>query len=181
MQSKKNLRNKFNNLRKKKYYPVKKDFFKPLMKILKRKGKKKVSIYYPSNYEVDTYHLIRMLNKGKFSISLPKTMSNGIIKFVKWSLNDALMVNRYGFLEPLDTTEETLPEVIIVPLLAFDKSRNRLGYGKGYYDKFLNDYSKYKKSFITIGVAFSFQKYKKIPTTNSDVKLDFILTDKGVV
>lgn len=181
MQSKKNLRQRFNALRKKRYYTVKKDFFKPLLNILKKKRKKKISLYYPSNYEVDTYYLMQILNKAKFSTSLPKTLPNGVIKFMKWSLNDVLMVNRYGFLEPLDNAEEAFPEAIIVPLLAFDKSRNRLGYGKGYYDKFFNKYSKNKIKFITIGIAFSFQKYKKIPTTNSDVKLDFILTDKGVV
>ena len=96
-------------------------------------------------------------------------------------MSQPLKVNRFGFLDPILQKKAITPDLMVVPLLAFDKSRNRLGYGKGYYDKFLNDYSKYKKSFITIGVAFSFQKYKKIPTTNSDVKLDFILTDKGVV
>ena len=98
---------------------------------------------------------------------------------MKWSLNDVLIVNRYGFLEPLDSAEETFPDAVVVPLLAFDKSRNRLGYGKGYYDKFFNKYSKIKK-FITIGIAFSFQSIK-IPTTTSDVKLDYILTERGFI
>ena len=72
------------------------------------------------------------------------------------------------------------PEIIFVPLLAFDKFHNRLGYGKGFYDKFLSKYKENKKKLITIGVAFSFQKYKKIPTTKSDMKLDYILTEKGI-
>ena len=65
---------------------------------------------------------------------------------------------------------------MLIPLLAFDKNNDRLGYGKGFYDKFL----KIKKNIITIGVAFSFQKYNKLPTSNLDIKLDYILTEKGL-
>ena len=55
--------------------------------------------------------------------------------------------------------------------MAYDRYHNRLGYGKGYYDRFLEDYLKKKRNIITIGLAFSFQKYKKIPTSNHDVNL----------
>ncbi len=180
MDSKKKLRKKFNLLRKKKYFSVSRNFYKPILKILRQKRQKKVSVYYPSNYEVDTYHLIQILSKEKFSLSLPKTLRNGIIKFVNWAPNEALMVNKFGFLEPLNMTKKVVPDVIIVPMLAFDNSRNRLGYGKGYYDKYLGHH-KSKKKITTIGVAFSFQKYKKIPFTNSDVKLDYILTERGII
>ena len=67
-----------------------------------------------------------------------------------------------------------------MPLLAYDKRKFRLGYGKGYYDKFFNKYLRLKKNIMTIGVAFSFQKYHKLPTSNFDVKLDYILTEKGI-
>ena len=84
--------------------------------------------------------------------------------------------------EVISKLKKINPDVIVVPLLAFDRLHNRLGYGKGYYDKFLSKYNntKGKKPFLTIGLAFSFQKYKKIPTTKSDIKLDYILTEKGV-
>ena len=65
---------------------------------------------------------------------------------------------------------------MVVPLLAFDKSKNRLGYGKGYYDKFLSK----NKDILTIGVAFSFQKFKKIKTSNFDIKMNNILTERGI-
>ena len=68
------------------------------------------------------------------------------------------------------------PDLIVVPLLAFDKSKNRLGYGKGYYDKFLSK----NKDILTIGVAFSFQKSKKIKTSKLDIKMNNILTEKGI-
>ena len=62
----------------------------------------------------------------------------------------------------------------------FDKNKFRLGYGKGYYDRYLNKYIKQYKDIMTVGVAFSFQKHNKLPINKNDVKLDFILTEKGI-
>ena len=181
MLSKRKLRKKYALLRKKRYFSVKKDFYKPLNKIINFKKKKKISLYYPSNYEVDTFYLFKMLKeKYRASISLPKILSSGRMKFVPWNFFNPLKVNKYGFLEPSNDSKMVFPEIIFVPLLAFDKFHNRLGYGKGFYDKFLSKYKENKKKLITIGVAFSFQKYKKIPTTKSDMKLDYILTEKGI-
>ena len=104
------------------------------------------------------------------------------MKFVEWNKNDILVVNKFGIPEPLDNNKEShLPDIILVPLLAFDFKRNRLGYGKGFYDRYLNKLTKLKKKIETIGVAFSFQKYKKIPTTNFDFKLNNIFTEKGFI
>ena len=181
MLSKEKLRKKFILLRKKKYFIVKQDFFKPLLKLIKAKKKINISLYYPSNYEVDTLNLFKIL-KGKKNLitSLPKLLSNGRMKFVAWNFLDPLEINKYGFLEPSDDSRSIIPKIMIVPIVAFDGLRNRLGYGKGYYDRFISRQTKRKKSLLTIGLAFSFQKYKKIPTTKSDIKLDYILTEKGV-
>ena len=93
---------------------------------------------------------------------------------------DPLNTNIYGLLEPAIKTNSLIPDIILVPLLAFDKNKNRLGYGKGFYDRFLTKFSN-KRKIITIGVAFSFQKYNKVPTSSGDVRLDYILTDKGLI
>ena len=114
------------------------------------------------------------------STSLPVLLPNGMMKFIQWKLFEPLRVNTYGFLEPLVNGKSVNPDLIIVPLLAYDKFYNRLGYGKGYYDKFFTQYLKNKKNILTIGLAFSFQKYKKIPISKSDVKLNYILTEKGI-
>ena len=69
---------------------------------------------------------------------------------------------------------------MLVPLLAYDNKKNRLGYGKGFYDRYLKKYLKKYKNILTIGIAFSFQKHHKLPVFNNDVKLNYILTEKGI-
>ena len=103
------------------------------------------------------------------------------MKFHLWFPNDPLEVNSFGTLEPLKSKKIYVPDVMLLPLLAFDKNRNRLGYGKGYYDRYLSKTLKKKKQMIKIGIAFSFQKSKKIPFNSTDVKLDYILTEKGIL
>ena len=119
-------------------------------------------------------------SRKNFVTSLPVITPKGAMKFFKWKLLEPLKVNNYGFLEPTTNTKTVSPNLILVPLVAYDRFRNRLGYGKGYYDRFLGKYLKKHKNILTIGIAFSFQKYKKIPTSKHDVKLDYILTEKGI-
>ena len=73
-----------------------------------------------------------------------------------------------------------VPNLILAPLLAFDNLKNRLGYGKGYYDRFLNKQCRNKKIEV-IGIAFSFQRYKHLPISKFDYKLNKIFTEKGFV
>ena len=102
------------------------------------------------------------------------------MNFYQWKKNDVLLVNKYGILEPLKTNK-SIPRVILVPLLAFDQRKYRVGYGKGFYDKYLHKYFKINKKILTIGIAFSFQKHHKLPINTKDFKLDHILTEKGFV
>ena len=176
MSSKETLRRKYSLIRKNIYFELKESFFAPLINIIKKKNIKNIAIYYPSNHEVSTIKLFKILNNGKdFSTLLP-ALSNGAMKFVKWNLLDPLKVNDFGFLDPTSRKVIQRPDLIIVPLLAYDNSKNRLGYGKGYYDKFLRR----NKNIPTIGLAFSFQKFNKIKTSKFDVKLNYILTEKGI-
>ena len=98
--------------------------------------------------------------------------------FAQWDTLGVLKINRFGILEPINNKKSYIPDVALVPLLAYDKNNFRLGYGKGYYDRFFNKYLSLNKDILTIGVAFSFQKYHKLPTSKFDVKLDYILTEK---
>ena len=86
-------------------------------------------------------NLINILKKNKLkniNLLLPKIYQNKQMKFHLWSLNDPLEVNSFGTLEPLKSKKIYVPDVMLLPLLAFDKNRNRLGYGKGYYDRYLS-------------------------------------------
>ena len=83
-------------------------------------------------------------------------------------------------LEPVSSKQTLVPDVALIPLLAYDSRNYRLGYGGGDYDKFLNKYLKKNKNIRTLGVAFSFQKYKKLPISKYDVQMQYILTEKGL-
>ena len=184
MLSKDKIRIKFLKIRKKNYYEISKIFFRPVLKLLKKLFKNKkifVSIYYPSNYEVNALKFLDMVKSSrKIATLLPKISSKNNLSFHTWSSFEQLNVNKFGMLEPDFGKRKIIPNVILLPLLAFDKKNNRIGYGKGYYDRFLNKCSKKKIKIITIGVAFSFQKYNKLPITKTDVELDYILTEKGL-
>ena len=185
MPNKEQLRKKYYKIRKNKYFEIKDSFFEPLFVLLKKLFLKKrinLSFYYPSNYEVNTVKLFEIIKRKKnIKTLLPVIRSKEKMTFVKWDLMDALSVNKYGMLEPVCKKKSLIPNVALVPLLAFDQYNYRLGYGKGYYDKFLSRYLKLNKNILTIGVAFSFQKYNKLPISKFDVKLDYILTEKGII
>jgi 5-formyltetrahydrofolate cyclo-ligase len=180
MQQKIAIRKKALINRKKNYFKISSHFFNPLIKFLKKQKKintSNLSIYYPSNFEVNVLGLSQLIKKIK--ILLPITKPNNQMKFVEWQYLDPLKVNKFGMLEPCVRKKTLVPDFMLVPLLAFDSNNNRLGYGKGFYDKFLNKFLRSKK-ITTIGVGFSFQKHNKIPVSNLDVKLDYILTEKGI-
>ena len=99
--------------------------------------------------------------------------------FYEWSFSNPLKINRYGIPEPI-SKKIVHPEVIFIPLVGFDKNLNRLGYGGGYYDRYLKKMNRRKK-ILKIGLAMEVQKIEKIPTDKYDQKLDYIVTNKSVI
>ena len=183
MLNKVQLRKKYHKIRKKNYFEITKKNFYPLLSFLDKISKKKkikLSCYYPSNFEFSTLALMSVLQFNKKILTLlPVVSKENKMNFYKWNYLEPLKVNHYGIPEPYRSKKIYVPNIFLVPLLAFDKDKNRLGYGKGYYDTFLNKYLKLNKDILTIGVAFSFQKYNKLPIFKSDVRLNHILTEKG--
>ncbi len=182
MHQKTQLRKKYLNLRKKNYYNIDKSFFSPFLNQFKSRLKKKnfkLALYYPSNFEINVLKILEFNNILPHDILLPVIGKNNIMNFFSWKKNDVLFVNVYGMLEPAQTRSK-IPDAMLVPVLAFDKNKYRLGYGKGFYDRYLNKYLKQHKKIITVGVAFSFQRHHKLPKNRNDVKLDFLLTEKGI-
>ena len=181
MAVKEKLRKKFLKIRKRKYFEIKPSFFNPLISLLKKKFKRKkilLSFYYPSNFETNVLQIVNNNFFKNVTTLLPVIEKKNNMKFFKWKNNDVLKVNTYGMLEPVNLGRSLQPNIILLPLIAFDSYKNRLGYGKGYYDRFLN--SPKNKNILKVGVAFSHQKYKKLPNSKLDVKLDYILTEKGL-
>ncbi len=86
--------------------------------------------------------------------------------------------NEYGIIEP-DKIRQIIPEIIFVPMVGFDENLNRLGYGKGYYDRTISKLRKLKKIFV-IGLAYDNQMVPKIPAEDHDEKMDIVLTDKKI-
>ena len=182
MQQKVKLKKKNLKIRQEKYFNINKKFFSPLLRLIRKKIKKKpiiIALYYPSNFELNVLRVLELKYFSDQTILLPVTEKNSLMKFYPWKKNEVLTVNEFGMLEPLKSKAK-IPNVILVPLLAFDKDKFRLGYGKGFYDRYLNKYIKQYKDIMTVGVAFSFQKHNKLPINKNDVKLDFILTEEGI-
>ena len=135
--------------------------------------------YYPTNYEIDDLEILNYFFKKGSTISLPKIKKRSQMEFYKWYKNDPLLINKYGIPEPV-TNNRVYPDILFIPLVAFDKELNRLGYGGGFYDRYIQKISKIKK-VVKVGLAFSFQKLKKIPTNKHDKKLDIIITEKDIL
>ena len=161
IKNKNNLKVKFSLLREE----LKKKIFKY----------KIIGSYYPVNFEADTFQLMRMFKQKGYKLSLPVINSKYDMNFYNWNLNDPLYVNKYGIPEPKSKIK-VIPSILLIPMVAYDKRLNRLGYGGGYYDRFLEKYE--KKNILKIGLAITCQEVKKLPTNNFDKKMDYILTEK---
>tara|TARA_B100001093_G_C26556281_1_gene896687 strand:- start:169 stop:711 length:543 start_codon:yes stop_codon:yes gene_type:complete len=135
--------------------------------------------YYPSNYEIDDLEILYLLEKKGYNISLPIIKKNNQMDFFQWSKNEPLKINKYGIPEPI-SKKITYPDILFVPLVGFDNKLNRLGYGGGFYDRYIDKIER-NKNIIIIGLAFSYQKLKKIPINFHDKRLNFVITEKEIV
>ena len=172
------LRKKILNIRKRKYPSNVEINFNNIMKILKKEkiNNQIIGGYYPYNYEVNAIKILEKFEKLNCLVTLPKIKKNSQMDFFYWSTKDPLSINKYGIPEPT-SNKINYPNILLVPLVAFDKHLNRVGYGGGFYDRYIKKIKKIKK-VITIGLAYSFQKVKEISATKHDIKLDFIITEK---
>ena len=135
--------------------------------------------YYPSNYEIDDLDVLNLLEKKNFKVSIPIIKKDNQMNFCSLSRDDPLRVNKFGIPEPV-SSKIVYPDILLVPLVAYDNNLNRLGYGGGYYDRYIEKLEKFKK-VIKIGLAFSFQNISSIPINQHDKRLDFIITEKEIL
>ena len=135
-----------------------------------------VGSYVDYNFELSTNSLNKYLIENNINICLPKINSQSKeINFFKFSTGTKLFKNKYNILEPEVTNEIIFPKLVLVPLLAFNESGFRLGYGGGFYDKYFSFQE--EKEIIKVGLGFSFQNIYEIPIEGHDQKLDWILTE----
>ena len=138
-----------------------------------------VGIYYPIKSEISPLKLIKICKKLSIKVCIPVIDKNiNELIFSKFDKDKFLVKNKYGINEPTKINQIT-PDVIFVPMVGFDKNLNRLGYGKGYYDRAISKLRKIKKIFV-IGLAYDNQMVQNIPTENHDEKMDIILTEKKI-
>lgn len=142
-----------------------------------------VAAYWPKNREFDTGPLLHRLLEEGISVCLPVMQKDTrVLSFVNWVDGDALVKGPHDILQPqiTDETEFALPDIVVVPMLAFDRKGHRLGYGGGYYDATLNAL-RAQKDIVAVGVAYSSQAVLfNLPSEEHDEQLDWVITPKDV-
>jgi 5-formyltetrahydrofolate cyclo-ligase len=136
-----------------------------------------VSGYSPIRSEIDPVPLMQALAGQGARLALPAVTARGrSLIFRAFSPNDRLMLGPLGILEPSPAAAELIPDIMLVPLAAFDDSGHRIGYGAGHYDFTLAHVRKVKP-IAAIGIAFSVQEIEAVPALPHDVALDYVLTE----
>jgi 5-formyltetrahydrofolate cyclo-ligase len=137
-----------------------------------------VSGYSAIRSELDPVPLMQKLVTQGAKLALPAVLARGkSLAFRAWSPGDRLTMGPLGILEPSPAAAELVPDIMLVPLAAFDRLGHRIGYGAGHYDFTLAHLRKIKP-IITIGLAFAAQEIKAVPALAHDVALDYVLTEK---
>lgn len=140
-----------------------------------------VAGYAPMRSELDPRPLMLRLAAEGATLALPVVTGRDVpLTFRKWVPGDALVAAAFGMQEPGDEAEPVVPDILLVPLAAFDRAGHRIGYGAGYYDRTLTAL-RGRKAVVAIGLAFAAQETEKIPADSHDARLDLILTEAGVI
>lgn len=139
-----------------------------------------VSGYWPIGSEIDPRPLMQRLAKAGADLSLPRIEADGAISFRAWREGDPLEETSFGLSEPLGDAPVAHPTLILMPMLAFDGLGNRLGYGRGHYDKALATMRSDGRAFAC-GLAFHVQMLDELPMESHDEPLDWAVTERGSV
>jgi 5-formyltetrahydrofolate cyclo-ligase len=140
-----------------------------------------VSGFMPLNSEISPLPLMRKLSDVGVRLALPVVIGRGLPLSIRaFAFGDALVKGVWGIRVPPPEAPEVEPDVLLVPLLAFDRNGNRLGYGAGYYDMTIAAL-RTKKRVVAVGIAFAAQEVDEVPTTPRDVRLDLVLTERETI
>lgn len=137
-----------------------------------------VAGYYPIADEIDVRPLLRRLRDEGHPIALPRVVRTGMsLTFAEWGEGDDLVAGPLGTQQPAESAAAAYPTAVLVPMLAFDRSGYRLGYGGGYYDRTLAALRR-ERAITAIGVAFAAQEVVSVPHGEYDQRLDWVVTER---
>jgi 5-formyltetrahydrofolate cyclo-ligase len=140
-----------------------------------------VSGFMPLKNEIDPLPLMRKLAGQGARLALPAVIGrNTPLAMRAWDFGEPLAVGNWGIREPRPDAIAVDPAILLVPLLAFDRTGHRLGYGAGYYDLTLTQL-RARKPIVAVGIAFAAQEVPAVPTTARDARLDLVLTEREVI
>lgn len=141
-----------------------------------------IMIFMDMKTEVKITKLLELHPKKNFFISKITNSKNREMKINKYNKNE-LILHKFGYYESSsnDFYDEEILDVVIVPALAFDSKKNRIGFGGGYYDTFLEKVRKKNNKVLFIGVCYDFQIIDSVPTEKHDVTLDFVVSESKII
>jgi len=136
--------------------------------------------YWPVGGEIDGRPLLAALAKAGRTVALPRMQTRaGPARFLTWNAGEPLSADAFGVPAPPATGADLAPRLILVPLLAFDRTGNRLGQGGGHYDRIISLYRAH--GAIAVGLAYAEQEMGNVPTGTHDAQLDWIVTPKEAI
>jgi 5-formyltetrahydrofolate cyclo-ligase len=151
------------------------------MALLGERRFRSIAGYWPMRSEMDVRPLLAALADTGREIALPVVLDLGQpLEFRRWRPGAALAAGRFGTAHPPPAARIVEPDIVLVPLLAFDDRHHRLGYGAGFYDRTLAAL-RARKQLLAVGVAYSAQHVAEVPVSSTDVVLDLVLTERGIV
>jgi 5-formyltetrahydrofolate cyclo-ligase len=140
-----------------------------------------VSGYWPIQSEIDPMPLMRQLAAKGAQLALPVvTGRDQPLIFRVWSADAQLLRGQLGIMEPSPQSAVVTPDILLVPLAAFDRAGHRIGYGAGHYDRTLRQLRSLKP-IVAIGLAFAAQEIEAIAALSHDARLDYVLTEAGAI
>jgi 5-formyltetrahydrofolate cyclo-ligase len=140
-----------------------------------------VSGFSPLKSEINPVPLMRAFADAGARLALPVVAGRGKpLTMRAWAFGEPLVSGVWGIREPPLSAPDVFPDILIVPLLAFDRTGHRIGYGAGYYDMTIARL-RGVKPVIAVGIAYAAQEIAEIPTTERDARLDFVLTERETI
>ena len=140
-----------------------------------------VSGFMPLKSEINPLPLLRKLAAAGAQLALPVVDGKGKPLIMRgWTFGGPLASGVWGIREPMADAPKVDPDILIVPLLAFDRRGHRLGYGAGYYDMTLTAL-RARKPIVAVGIAHAAQEVDTVPITPRDARLDLVLTEREII